>query len=548
MVVADWGDQIVEMTPVWVVDRNGSAGLTDPVITADTAVMLAAPAAARYPATFYLPKQSLNPLAPVINTTPVYRGNSGQFYTKDLNDYRFTLEETLGLSWPDALDGSTREIMSPRRTPGVRGRVGRSLWTRSERSLGYAFRYPQEYSKFLEDFVVTVTGGTQQHTIKFDRRAGGHLTDWRVEIPGSGIDVQIVSRGGNYGRGMQGAWFMNEQVGDPAQVDHNPTQAGSVYSSRPNTPYPPVDPGQIVDDWETQASPTLALWQRSNPDGSVTVHAESLALDFFPEKPLGQAQGTAFYQPVAWLGSRMAQTWTFNFGGREGVHKIDWQWYQPFVIPFAPLAPSPGPLVTRRHQAHLMFPRFDEFWVYDAVNQTDTECREGIEGPAYDGSDDNDGFVLGVDTWFKGARTSPRRPPVGNFAPHPVPSGIGGLINLDTGTFWGTGSGMAIGTFIQIFPINSVGPITRGLWDNWSYGCNYTTDLGFGETKDGHLGPTWFTDSSGVGGYQVGWHQSSSLFCTGTYGQVTANMRQLYLDGLYGQAITPAQALPTLTL
>jgi len=511
------------MTPVFVLDRSG--GWTDPVLTADPAVVAAADADRRQPARFYLPNKTVNPSAAVPGITPLYRGNNSSFYTKLLQDYQFQLQETLGNSWPDALDDTTQALRPPGRVRARPTGTRRNILTDSRRHLGFGYNL-QGNAKFNSDIGVTIEGPTQTHTITFDRRAGGELDFWRVQMSSPAVDLQLVNRGEDYGRCFQSAIFLFEEVGLPGELRHNPTQAGSTYSLRDDHPVGPP-PGWIVDDWQCQASPLVSASMRSMPDGSTEVKLLTLPLEFEPELPLGQAAGSAVYQPVYWMNSRVLTTWTFNWKGQEGVHKLTTDWFQPFDIPHLVLGPAPAPLRFLKTHAFFVAPVFDNFWVYDAAADSETEAREGIEGPDYSGADDYDVFTLQTNDWRKAAGKSPARGPWAS----PLSSGAGGLIHRDTGAGRGAGTGFAIGQYVNLVPTLSVAAENQRSWTVVNYHANYTEDLGFPPGQDGFLVDFQHAATQSFGGIPVGWHRTStSFFLTGTYAQVKAKMRQLYLE------------------
>jgi hypothetical protein len=509
--------------------------MTDPIITADPSVVAQAPPNARMPARFYLPYRTANPYEPVALTTPVYRGNGGSYYTKNLNDYGFTLEEELGSSWPDALDDTVKDFYSPQRTRS-RTTFGRHIQNRSERHLGYAFQHYTNRGKFDEATTVVVNGPTQTHTIKFDHRGGGQISNWLVQMAAPALEMQLCSRL-DYGRAFQTATFFTEDLtGTP--IRWNPTQAGSLWSMDPGAPDPIVGK---VQDWESQPSCMLSIQVFPNrPDGSTRVIVTTAPADFWPHQ---DGMGGK-HLPVMWPGAKQVQDWTFNYQGRDGVHMIRNRWYQPFEIPLSFGGPPPGVQSLARTQAFFQFPSFDEFWFYDAANDTDAEARQGIEGPAHDGSDGTDTFFLDSATW---GSTGPRGP----FLPHPIPSGIGGIISRSTGTLsWGGfplpgGPGPAndfsIGHFFQMVPELTAQGTSGETYtqhnyqltvEDFDYFAHSSTEDGKGPSDSpmGHF----FHGAFNSFGAALGWHENVSFFCTGIYPTVKANMRQLYLDGLYG--------------
>jgi hypothetical protein len=509
-----YGGNVFRMTPVWVIDRNGSGGMTDPLITADTAVMASVPLANTRPSIFYLPNRTWVPDAEVAGITPIYRGNGGSFYTKLLTDYGFQLEETLGKSWPDALDDTTRLLLSPQRTVARPRPVRRGIRTNSERELGHGYLLNYE-GKFVEVVAATVESATQTNTISIDLRAGGQIGNWRVQMSAPVVDRQLINRA-DYGRAFQSATFLIEESGQPGEITHNPTQAGDNYSNY----HGPFD----VDDWEAQASPLLTWSSVTNPDGSVTVVTDCFPLEFQPQL----TGGGGLHEPVGWFGAIQRKIWTFNWNGREGVHRCENWWYQPFALPHIPAAPAPGPQVFSRTAALFLINEFDQLWIYDAANNTEKHAVQAVEMNGYAGGEDYDVSTLTTGFWAG---------PFGLISPpaaHPMPSGTGGVIWRDSGTHWGSGDDFSVGHYFTMFPTASGENLNNRVYDRHAFYANYTTTSGVPEGKDGATGLFHHAANWNAGNIGVGWNCLTSYVVTGIYANVKAAMRQLYLDGIHG--------------
>jgi hypothetical protein len=507
-----YADRAVVMQPVWVVDRNGSNGYTDPLITADAALMATFPAAAQRPSTFYLPI-SYEDGSPIADITPIYRGNNGSFYTKFLNEFGFELEETLGSSWPDAVDDTVELLRSPQRTRPERLRRGRNIFSHSERELGYGWRLRHD-NRFI-DVPVTITSTNQIHTVTFDARAGAHITDWRVQIPGAGIDNQISNLALGYGRGYQSAFYIDEEIGQPGQLRSNPTQGGDTFSI--DAIWEPDITSN--EDWEYQASPVLRLSSVTNPDGSVTVDTVCLPLFFNPQDhPLG-----GLHKPMAFPESKLRILWTFNWQGREGVHRADLYYFTPFEIPYAPIVPAPGPqLIQLVGGWFIRDTMVDQLWIYDAANNTEHHAVQGVQMNSYAGTEDWVGSTLSLAAWVG---------PFGIISPpaaHPMPSGVGGIVWRDSGTHWGLGQDFAIASYARLSTVeNCAKPV------GWGWNANYTTTLGEAQGKQGNTGVQLFPGGQSNGGHPRGWiGPMTSYLITDTYANVKTKMRQLYLDGV----------------
>ena len=523
-VATNQGQNMLLLTPVYAIDRSNTQGSIDPLLTADTTIVESYPAAQRHPSVFYLPKRLYRPSSSEpAGITPLYRGNTGLLYTKRLNQLGFVLEETLGKSWPDAFDETTRRLLSPGRLDRGRGSGGKSVRGGVEANdLGWGWVLNNSAKHIERSF--TIPGSQQTHTVSFDMRGGGGLTNWRIQMDTPSVDRQIINRR-DYGRAFQSALFWNEH-NTGAVFHHNPTQMGSVWSDIPTSPGLGA-----VEDWEAQASPLLHFSYRPNPDGSATVETFSWPLEFNP-----QLHDGGIHVPVGHLGMMQGQTWTFNWGGRNGVHQVRNHNHMAFDLPFAFAAPQT--LTTWTLLLSLMpdAQGFDQCWLYDAANDTETEAEEGVTGPAYDGSTDYLNFQVTKAGWDgPGGTISPP-------AAHPIPSGIGGTIWRDTGTLWGLGDDFAVGHFYEIGDsfLGKVGQHRQ--YSSFNYQAAYTT--GFDTGKDSSHWETHFAETRGFGGNRRGWTTVVSWVLTGTYAQVKANMRQLYLDGLYKDYPRAGLAVP----
>lgn len=524
---------LIELKPVWLIDRNGSDQFTDPLITADPAVMAAADPSVTRPSIYYLPKEKrVGFVQPVAGTAPIYRGNGGMHYTTQLDDYGFTLEEELGRSWIDAIDDSVKEIWSPGKRIS-RPWIGRFVRSTHDRFLGWGYRLGNR-EKFMEDLVVSVAGPTQTHTIKFDLRAGATITDWRVQMAVPAVDMQIVMRRAGYGNSFQWAVLFGEEFLAPGVQIYNPTQMGSGYALL-ETDTTPAPAGYKVPDWMTQASPVLSASSRSMPDGSTRVETRVVPLEFTPEGFLvpfgGLGDPAARTRPFTFHGAWLTSIYDFNWRGIEGVHRAEFRYFAPHDLPFAPDPPPPGIIIWE--QGFLIDIRAvaDKFYVFDAGNNVSTEAREGIEASAFDDSDYPDQFQLTLDTWEKLAGVHPARGP---FLPHPLTSGVGGLIIRDTGTARGAGTDFSFGQYASWEkPLSS--RALKGLGHvKASYNATYTQDFGVPDPdgKDGVNDILMDLRTQRFGGIARGYQSIVQYLVTGTFPQVTAKMRQLYLDGV----------------
>lgn len=221
------------------------------------------------------------------------------------------------------------------------------------------------------EFVIASAG--QTHTIRVNLMAGGYIDYWRVQIPGAGIDTQILNRGDCYNRGIQvSAHWVDAYAGNLRR--HHPAQGGSIYSQ--------ASGAAVGDAYTSWGSPVVSVDRVDGEDGSTTLKIVSCMLEYDPAGELStpgvsSSQACSRWEPAIWLNVFCQLKLTINQGGVEGRHRVEASVWFPWDVQTGFFDASV--------QAPLFLDAgvFNNIRCYDTVTDADSLVSNGVLSTAY---------------------------------------------------------------------------------------------------------------------------------------------------------------------
>ena len=194
-------------------------------------------------------------------------------------------------------------------------------------ALGRALNiYRQNPGGLDHDTLTTATLGTRTESPGVGENNGGVINTWISADTGSpAYSFDWMNRYGHNGRGLQQALFLTP----PGGGTWNPTPGGT-YSSG-------IDPapqqlGNLGDGYSVRdlitGSPMIEYTVEDLGGGSKRITTVTIPCDFNPDggQPEGvpvDKGGTPLHDPVIYPDIEMRSVTTVNWGGNNGIHRVD---------------------------------------------------------------------------------------------------------------------------------------------------------------------------------------------------------------------------------